>query len=98
VRFHVVAFERLALSLDVVSASDISAHVVGLTTNYMAPGARAADTSAAGFVPVPEVPGLNAGNLPFYWVASVDVQSPLHDRHHRAPRRLDHRRAVQHSR
>lgn len=76
VRFHVVAFQRLALSLDVVSASDISVHVVGLTTNYMAPGARAAETAADGFVPVPEVPALNAGNLPFYWVAAVDVQSP----------------------
>jgi lysophospholipase L1-like esterase len=76
VRFHVVAFQRLALSLDVVSASDISAHVVGLTTNYVAPGARAADTAGDGFTPVPEVGALNAGNLPFYWVAAVDVQSP----------------------
>jgi hypothetical protein len=76
VRFHVRAFERLALSLDVVSASDISAHQVGLTTNYFAPGARAADTAAAGFAPVPEFLPLNAGNLPFYWVAAVDVQSP----------------------
>jgi lysophospholipase L1-like esterase len=71
-----VAFQRLAVSLDVVSASDISVHVVGLVTNYMASGARAADSSADGFAPVPEVPALNMGNLPFYWVASVDVQSP----------------------
>jgi lysophospholipase L1-like esterase len=76
VPFHVVAFQRLAVSLDVVSASDISVHVVGLVTNYMASGARAADSSADGFAPVPEVPALNMGNLPFYWVASVDVQSP----------------------
>jgi lysophospholipase L1-like esterase len=76
VAFHVLAFQRLAVSLDVVSASDISVHVVGLTTNYFAPGARAADTSAAGFAPVPEIPALNSGQWPFYWVASVDVQSP----------------------
>jgi lysophospholipase L1-like esterase len=72
VRFHVVAFEKLSLSLDVVSASDISAHALGLATNYFAPGARAADTAADGFAPVPE----NAGNFPFYWVAAVDVRSP----------------------
>ena len=72
VRFHVVAFEKLSLSLDVVSASDISAHALGLATNYFAPGARAADTAADGFAPVPE----NTGNFPFYWVAAVDVRSP----------------------
>lgn len=38
VHFHVNAFERLALGLDVVSASDISTHVVGLTTNYSTTG------------------------------------------------------------
>jgi lysophospholipase L1-like esterase len=76
VAFHVVAFQELSLSLDVVSASDISTHVVGLTINYFAPGARAADTSATGFAPLPEIPALNSGQWPFYWVAAVDVQSP----------------------
>jgi lysophospholipase L1-like esterase len=72
VKFHVAAFEKLSLSLDVVSASDISAHALGLATNYFAPGAHAADSAPDGFVPVPE----NADNFPFYWVAAVDVRSP----------------------
>lgn len=76
VAFHVTAFQELSLSLDVVSASDISTHVVGLTINYFAPGARAADTAATGFVPLPEIPALNSGQWPFYWVAAVDVKSP----------------------
>jgi lysophospholipase L1-like esterase len=71
VRFSVEAFRRLAVSLDVVSASDISAHALGLTTNYSAAGARAASTSADGFTPVPD----NAGNFPFYWIAALDVKS-----------------------
>lgn len=74
--FHVKAFKELAVSLDVASASDISAHQVGLTTNYIAPGARAANPSGAEFTPVPEFAPLNSGNLPFYWVATVDVRSP----------------------
>jgi len=71
VRFGVEAFSRLAVSLDVVSATDISAHALGLTTNYSAPGAHAASVSADGFTPVPA----NAGNFPFYWIAALDVQS-----------------------
>ncbi len=76
VNFHVKAFEELTVSLDVVSAPNISAHQVGLTTNYIAPGARAADPAGTGFVPVPEFAPVNNGNLPFYWVATVDVRSP----------------------
>src|SRR5256886_2901783 len=76
IKFHVQAFRELAVSLEVVSAADISAHQVGLTTNYIAAGARAASTSADGFAPVPEFAPANSGNLPFYWVATVDVRSP----------------------
>ncbi|HYS08844.1 MAG TPA: GDSL-type esterase/lipase family protein [Myxococcales bacterium] len=71
VKFDVDAFQRLAVSLDVVSASEVSGHQLGLTTNYMAAGAVGASSSGAGFTPVPQ----NAGNYPFYYVASVDVRS-----------------------
>ncbi len=76
VSFHVEAFQELAVSLEVAAGSDISAHVVGLTVNYYAPGARAADASPEGFAPLPEIPALNSGQWPFYWIAAVDVQSP----------------------
>ena len=76
VKFHVKAFQELTVSLEVASASDISAHQVGLTTNYIAAGARGADPSGAGFAAVPEFAPANSGNLPFYWVANVDVRSP----------------------
>ena len=76
IKFHVQAFQELTVSLDVASASDISAHQVGLTTNYIAAGARGADASGAGFAPVPEFAPANSGNLPFYWVATVEVRSP----------------------
>ncbi|MBI2189710.1 MAG: SGNH/GDSL hydrolase family protein [Acidobacteria bacterium] len=73
VTFDVKPFQRLAVSLDVASASDISAHTLGLVTNYYAPGSHAADVSGAGFVPVPV--GGNVPGYPFYWVAKVDVLS-----------------------
>lgn len=79
VNFHVRAFERYVISLDVSSASDISAHTLGLVTNYMAAGAHAADPSADGFVPVPNLdPVVPVSNpsFPFYWVAAVDVKAP----------------------
>ena len=41
VRFDVKAFQRLAVSLDVASASDVSMHTLGLAANYSAdPGSR----------------------------------------------------------
>ena len=75
VPFKVNAFEKLSLSLDVQSATDISTHHLGLRTNWSAAGARASDASAAGFEPLPEIPALNTGQWPFYWVAALDVQS-----------------------
>lgn len=71
VRFPVQAFQRLAVSLDVASATEVSGHQLGLTTNYIAPGAVGSSTSGAGFAPIPQ----NNGNYPFYWVAAVDVHS-----------------------
>lgn len=73
VAFVVHAFQRLSVSVDVASASDISAHTLGLVTNYQAPGSRAADVSATGFTAVP--PGGNVPGFPFYWLAAVDVMS-----------------------
>jgi lysophospholipase L1-like esterase len=75
IKFKVRAFEKVSLSLDVASAADISTHVVGLRINYSAPGTRAADASGAGFEPLPEIPALNSGQWPFYWVAALDVKS-----------------------
>src|SRR5262249_36745977 len=71
VHFKVKAFQRLAVSLEVASASDVSAHALGLVTNYVAPGGHAAGTSGDGFVAIPD----NGGNFPFYWVASIDVKA-----------------------
>jgi lysophospholipase L1-like esterase len=71
VRFPVEAFTLLAVSLDVVSAVEISGHQLGLVTNYVGPYGSAGSSSGGGFVPVPQ----NAGNFPFYYVAAVDVKS-----------------------
>ena len=73
VAMNVKAFERLTVSLDVASASDISAHTLGLVQNYMALGSHAADVSSAGFTAVP--PGGNIPGFPFYWLAALDVMS-----------------------
>jgi lysophospholipase L1-like esterase len=69
------AFEKLSLSLDVQSASDISVHHVGLRNNWSASGARSADVSGAGFEPLPEAGAAQTGQWPFYWVAALDVRS-----------------------
>ena len=76
VDFDVKAFQRLAVSLDVVSASDVSMHALGLVTNFAAAGARAAESSADAFTPIAKtVPGSSVIEFPFYWLAAVDVQS-----------------------
>jgi lysophospholipase L1-like esterase len=70
-------FQRLVVSLHVASASDISTHTLGLTTNYYASGNRAADASESGFTPVPPMAaGTTVPAFPFYWLAAVDVASP----------------------
>ncbi len=76
VPFDVKAFERLAVSLHVASASDVSMHTLGLVTNYIAKGARAAESSAQAFSPIPRTaPGSTVVEFPFYWIAAVDVLS-----------------------
>ena len=76
VAFDVKAFQRLAVSLDVVSASDVSMHALGLVTNYSAKGALAAASSGSGFTPISRtVPGSSVVEFPFYWLAAVDVMS-----------------------
>ena len=79
VSFEVKAFERLAVSLNVASASDASSHSLGLTTNYLATGLRGGDESANGFVVVNPVaysvtPSTTRA-FPIYWVAGVDVKT-----------------------
>ena len=71
VKLKLDAFQRLAVSLQVASATEVSGHQLGLTTNYMAAGAVGDNTSGAGYTPVPQ----NNGNYPFYYVAAVDVES-----------------------
>ncbi|HSR05573.1 MAG TPA: hypothetical protein VLM42_00365, partial [Bryobacteraceae bacterium] len=77
VPFQVAAFTRYAISLDVNSASDISAHAMGLVTNYMAVGAHAADVSAGAFALVPngDTGAPSGPTFPVYWVTALDVQS-----------------------
>jgi hypothetical protein len=76
VAFDVKAFQRLTVSLDVESASDVSMHALGLVTNYSASGQRAAAPSGDGFAPIPRsIPGSRVVEYPFYWLAAVDVQS-----------------------
>jgi uncharacterized protein (TIGR03437 family) len=77
VSFQVAAFARYAISLDVTAAADISVHVLGLVTNYMAMGAHAADSTATAFAAVPNADNkADAGpQFPFYWVTALDVAS-----------------------
>jgi len=74
--FAVKAFQRLSVSLDVVSASDVSMDTLGLVMNYRATGAHAADASAAAFTPIPpNAPDSMTHEYPTYWLAAVDVLS-----------------------
>jgi lysophospholipase L1-like esterase len=75
--FAVQARQQLAVSLDVASASDVSTHTLGLTTNYRAPGRRASDPSASGLVPIdPMAAGTVVRAFPVYWVSALDVAAP----------------------
>jgi lysophospholipase L1-like esterase len=71
------AFDKLALSLEVESAADISSHDLGLRINWSVAGARGAQESADGFEPL-QLIGKNPGTArrPFYWVAALDVHAP----------------------
>jgi lysophospholipase L1-like esterase len=72
--FPVRAFQPLVVSLAVTRADEIATHSLGLTTNYHARGARAHDTSAEGFEPVPSQ-ARGSESYPFYWITAVDVAS-----------------------
>jgi lysophospholipase L1-like esterase len=72
--FPVRAFERLAISLAVQSAEEISTHALGLATTYYAPGHSAEAESGAAFVPLPTL-AQGVVSFPVYWVAALDVQS-----------------------
>ena len=76
VRFDVKAFQRLAVSLNVTSASDVSMDTLGLVANYRAGRPRAAESSPAGFVAIPpNAPDSTVHEYPMYWLAAVDVLS-----------------------
>jgi lysophospholipase L1-like esterase len=76
--YPVTGLAQYAISLNVTSATDISAHRLGLVTNYMTAGAHAGDISAKDFRAVSPLPDKKTGanTYPFYWVAGLDVYSP----------------------
>jgi lysophospholipase L1-like esterase len=77
VPFDVHAFQRLAVSLDITSASDVSMDTLALVTTYRAAGHRAADASGDGFAPIPpNAPDSRVDEYPMYWLAALDVESP----------------------
>jgi lysophospholipase L1-like esterase len=78
IKMKVRAFTTYAVGIDVVSASDISSHFLGLVSNYMVAGRHAADPGASGYVQVPDNnTGPNGATWPLYWVAALDVTSPV---------------------
>jgi lysophospholipase L1-like esterase len=74
VSFPVRAFQRLAISLDVQSASEVSTHALGLATSYYAAGHSAKSESAAGFRQLPAM-AQDVPAFPVYWVTALDVTS-----------------------
>jgi lysophospholipase L1-like esterase len=75
-QFDVQAFQRLAVSLDVTSASDVSMDTLALVSTYRAAGHHAESASANGFLPIPpNAPDSRAHEYPIYWLAAVDVLS-----------------------
>ncbi|HEY0687197.1 MAG TPA: GDSL-type esterase/lipase family protein [Steroidobacter sp.] len=72
--FPVKAFQRLAVSMDVISATEVSTHALGLASNYYAAGHRAQSESGDGFTLLP-TRAQNAVSFPVYWVAALDVKS-----------------------
>jgi|RhiMethySRZTD1v2_1073278.scaffolds.fasta_scaffold00489_39 lysophospholipase L1-like esterase len=74
--FEVKAFERLAVSLDITSASDVSMDTLGLVTNYRSARHLASEVSADFFTPIaPAAPDSTVDEYPLYWLAAVDVLS-----------------------
>ena len=76
IRFDARAFQRLAVSLDITAASDVSMDTLALVTTYRAAGHHAAATSAEGFTPIPpNAPDSKTDEYPMYWLAAIDVAS-----------------------
>jgi lysophospholipase L1-like esterase len=74
VPFPVRAFQRLAISLDVQSATEISTHALGLATSYYVAGHGAQSESSSGFMPLPAM-AQDVTAFPVYWVTAIDVSS-----------------------
>lgn len=72
VTFPVRAFYRLAISVDVQSASEISTHALGLATGYYASGHVAKAESGSVFAPLPPV-AQDVAAFPVYWITAIDV-------------------------
>ena len=76
VSFDVHAFQRLAVSLDITSASDVSMDALALVTTYRAAGHHAAETSGDGFEAIPaNAPDNKVDEYPMYWLSALDVES-----------------------
>lgn len=74
--FPVRAFQRLAVSLDVESATDASTHSLGLTSTFLREGHHASRTTGDGLRQVPtRATGTSVDAYPVYWLAAVDVQT-----------------------
>ncbi|MET0536117.1 MAG: GDSL-type esterase/lipase family protein [Steroidobacter sp.] len=74
VALPVQAFQRVAISLDVTSAGEISTHALGLASSHYAPGHIAKSESGAGFAPLPSQ-AQDVTSFPIYWVTALDVES-----------------------
>jgi len=75
-RFDVKAFQRLAVSLDITSASDVSMDTMALVSTYRAAGHHAAEAAGNIFTPIPpNAPDSTVHEYPMYWLAALDVQS-----------------------
>ena len=76
VSFDVHAFERLTVSLDITSASDVSMDTLALVSTYRAAGHHAADAAGDGFAPIPSnAPDSKVDEYPLYWLVALDVES-----------------------
>jgi lysophospholipase L1-like esterase len=76
VSFDVRAFQRLAVSLDITSASDVSMDTLALVTTYRAAGHHGADASGDGFAGIPSnAPDSKVDEYPMYWLSALDVES-----------------------
>jgi len=76
VAFDVKAFQRLTVSLDITSASDVSMDTLALVSTYRASGHHAAATSADGFAAIPaNAPDSKVDEYPMYWLTALDVES-----------------------